>query len=588
MDEEYAKQWVHRGQIGGDMWAKWLGTDLVRTFATGINPEFALANFPRDLAYIFVTTNEYSPHLPVAIAQGAKDMANVIGDTVMRKGRYEEYILQGGGMSFLTHGARRHTQPTMGTAWEKARSVLGYVNESAEILTRLMVRERAIRNGTTTEEATWHARRYIDFSQGGSAAKQADVFLPYLNAAIQGMRGYARAVKQRPMETAYKTMQFGTAASMAWLYNELNFPEVMAQIGPDEKARFWIFPTGQSYQDEQGNTKHLYARVAVEHTLMPIKSGFEALMARGVKGETPTREVVAAFANATSILGEPSMSMPPAMKAVAQYMSNYDFYTKDEIWKGPEVLPGDEVRRYPNRPTGQAAVDVAMTAREVAGIELSPERLERSIGALVPRNVYTTALSSGYAALRNTEEYQLAQHRATEDTLAQTPFLRRVLGRTHPLARADDMMTQLSQEATSDEQQFNDRIYRLATVAHNEGRSPGKGPEFQEVKALIKGAPAPIQERLTNRYLRIMHSRKAAEMLKGVDHYEASNPVWWLAVGGLHAKARAEVVYNAWRGTPLGQRARLLRYALTTPGGSNREFRVEFDRLTKERGRDFP
>ena len=599
MDEEYAKQWVHRGQIGGDMWAKFLGTDLMRTFATGINPEFALANFPRDIAYIFMTTNEYSPHLPAAIAQGAKDMSAVIGDTVMRKGRYEEYIRQGGGMSFLTHGARKHSRgqtqllpwlkvPKMDLAWEKTRTVLGYVNESAEILTRLMVRERAIKNGATTEQATWHARRYIDFSQGGHAAKQADVFLPYLNASIQGMRGFARAAKQRPIETAYRTMQFGAAASIVWLHNELNYPEVMAQISPNEKARFWILPTGQSYQDEQGNTKHLYTRVAVEHTLMPIKSGFEALMARGVKGELPTREVVAAFANSASILGDPMSTMPPALRAVAQYMSNYDFYTKDKIWKGPDVLPGDEVKRYPNRPTAQAAVDAARTAREVAGIELSPERLERSIGAIVSRNVYTGTLNAGYAAVRNTPEYQLAQNRATEDALAQTPFLRRVLGRTHPLARADDMMTQLSQEASSDEKVFNDKIYQLATLAYNEGRTPGKGPEFQEVKALIKGAPAAIQERLANRYMRIMHSRKASEMLKGIDHYEASNPVWWLAVGGLHAKARAEVVYNAWRGTPPNQRGRLLRYALTTPGGKNREFKAEFDRLTKERGRDFP
>jgi len=53
--------------------------------------------------------------------------------------------------------------------------------------------EQAYKNKDITREATFAARDYMDFGQGGGIAKALDNAIPYLNASIQGTRGMFRA-----------------------------------------------------------------------------------------------------------------------------------------------------------------------------------------------------------------------------------------------------------------------------------------------------------------------------------------------------------------------------------------------------------
>jgi hypothetical protein len=68
------------------------------------------------------------------------------------------------------------------------------------LLTRLAIRERALRRGKDGKEATFAARDYMDFGQGGTIVKALDNAIPYLSAGVQGMRGFWRALKDNPAE----------------------------------------------------------------------------------------------------------------------------------------------------------------------------------------------------------------------------------------------------------------------------------------------------------------------------------------------------------------------------------------------------
>ncbi len=187
MPDAMAKEWVLSDPTINAQVANvvgWLsGSSVLKPMATGLNPEFALTNFPRDIAHIWLVTNEYSPFLPKATAQMGADLMATVGDAFMRKGSYIDYINEGGGMQFLTHQGKITSK--VGGKLGQLQDVLGYLGETSEIWTRLALRRRALKRGASPHEATWQARNYLDFNQGGPLIKAIDTGVPYLNAGIQ-------------------------------------------------------------------------------------------------------------------------------------------------------------------------------------------------------------------------------------------------------------------------------------------------------------------------------------------------------------------------------------------------------------------
>ncbi|GAH76789.1 unnamed protein product, partial [marine sediment metagenome] len=152
--------------------------------------------------------------------QIARDFMATAKDTFLRKGRWIDYLDEGGGMTFLTHQGKPFK--TMGkrgiyTAIKRLQQVLGYIGETSEIWTRLALRQRALRGGASPHEATWIARNYLDFNQGGSFMKAIDIGLPYVNAGVQGTRGIFRSLADRPVDTLWKFAQLGALASGLFL-----------------------------------------------------------------------------------------------------------------------------------------------------------------------------------------------------------------------------------------------------------------------------------------------------------------------------------------------------------------------------------
>ena len=220
---------------------RWSGSNILRFMATAGNPEFAVSNLARDMAHIWLVTDEFSKNAFKAIPQMGSDMFHVFTDAVGRKGAYLDYINEGGGMSFLTHQGRI-TEKTMG-ALANFQKVVSYMGETSEIMTRLALRRRALTNlrkagGIKTaddmllaqRQATWEARNFLDFSQGGSAIKAADNAIPYLNASIQGTRGLFRAARANPKAFIAKASQVMALSAGLYAANRFVNPKTLAQV----------------------------------------------------------------------------------------------------------------------------------------------------------------------------------------------------------------------------------------------------------------------------------------------------------------------------------------------------------------------
>ncbi len=429
MPTEMATEWVLRDpQINSQLanTIGWLsGAKVLRATATGLNPEFAITNFPRDIAHLWFVTREYSKHLPVSIPQLGIDLATVLTDAMTKKGRYIEYIKEGGGMDFLTHQGRI-ANPQQGV-FKAMQEFAGYLGETSEILTRLALRERAIKNNKSPQEATWIARNYIDFSQGGSWIKALDAGVPYLNAGIQGTRGIFRAFKENPKVATYKFAQIGTIAAALYTANKMINSDAYDAISEHEKANYWIITTPINGIDKKGNKRYLYFRIAKDHGQRAGAAIFEGLMAKSMGEEINIEQITQAAKSFLPYM--PTENLPPAMTAILGYYANKDFWRNKDIWnkywKRKEI--GEKGVQEEYLPWTHPAL--------VKGGQIfnfSPERMRYSLGQFfASNNVFVGLVGNGLRSIM--DELPNQKEKELMDKINyDVPFLRRFLHFTKP------------------------------------------------------------------------------------------------------------------------------------------------------------
>lgn len=555
MPEGLAKGWVSQDPAISSQAANiigWLsGARILRPMATGLNPEFALTNLPRDIAHAWITTYEYSSHIPIAASQMAKDYVKVLPDTIMRAGRWKDYINEGGGMEFLTHMGRtkiRGQEPMKGL-----QRVLGYIGETSEIWTRLALRERALNNGKPPHEATWIARTYLDFSQGGSFIKAADSGVPYLNAGVQGTRGIVRAAREKPRVFIYKTAEIATLATGIYLANRYRNPECWESVSPHDKVNSFIITTPLTYTDEEGNTRHLYFKVAKDQGQKLICTIFENLMAKSLGEEIDVDQVTAAAQELITLA--PQDLLPPTMDAMLGYYANKDFWRNEEIWKGPEVIPSQEYRAY----THPAFVRLG----ELTG--MSPERAQYALEQYFTYgNIYTSMVGGGLREIMDKLPEDVKEQ-ATADMLRQAPFLRRVLKATDPYTQyAKDVEEAKLEDATR-------RYIQTRTLDSMSELYYAKKTDEREIKMFIAEQPWQDRERLMQRHRRFGRL------------YQIPDKRWWLNLVDMPSpEAAATVFWTRWQQGDATEKKRLDKNLRQVPGLVSDRFMLRLNQLKRK------
>lgn len=539
------------------------GSPVLRTFATGIEWSFALANLPRDIMHIWYAAREfkdgnwkplYNSNMPVYGVQMGLDLTGVFNDAALRKGKYLDYIKEGGGMEFLVHQGRlmqrgRHIEGSV----DKVQNVLGYPGETSEIMTRLAVRDRVIKKRANeqelsyeeaskdkkiTQEATFAARDYMDFGQGGGVAKALDNGIPYLNASIQGTRGLFRAFKDNPAQSTYKLAQFAVLVTGLYIANQGLNPKTMEALkGNIDMQGNLVIPLGDTFgfDDEKGQRRYPYMKIPLDPSQKFFKTFFEASYDKSVGNKVDVDAVTNSLSQISPVS---TSSLPPTVSGPLGYMYNKDFWLNEDIWKKtdkPLGWPQSKEEYIPGK-TPQAFID----AGAITG--LSPERLKYTMSELVTGgSMWAWIAGQGYDSMfkdvpQNKREFHLAE------TLARTPISKRFIGITNPYTQFASPIEQAKEESMMKRWVENRGLDQRVESYLYEG---GKRSEVIDyIQATAKDQDT--QDRLKDRFI-------FQEKIKALP-----NRAFWLSLKSIpDTEARAKVFVERYDSAPAAAREQM-------------------------------
>ena len=554
LSPEMAKEWITNSPELSYKMSQFIryasGSPVTRTFATGINWGFALANLPRDVMHTWFTARTfkdgkwesvYSPHGPVSGLQITNDLRSVFLDAATKGKRYQEYIEQGGGMEFLVHQGRlfqrgRHIEMPLDDIY----NFFGYFGETSEVMTRLAIRERVIKNrakeqGITVEEArknkditreaTFAARDYMDFSQGGGITKAVDNGIPYLNAAVQGSRGLFRAFKDNPAVSTYKLAQFTAVTTGLYLGAKAIHPETMKDMqGNKDQENNLIIPLGDKFGfvDERGQTRYPYLKIPIDPGQKFFKAFFEASADKMLGNEVDIDRVIETLKGQSPV---DVTTLPPSVSGIVGYATNKDFWRNEDIWRKtqkPLSFPESKEEYIPSE-TPQALIDIG----QMTG--LSPERLKYALEELLTTdNMYSQLLGKGYDELFGTDIPEDMREKHLAMTLAQMPVVKRFFGVTNPYSKFGQSIDKVQEKQVVKRWIENRELDRLA-----EGYLFEDSVKRSEVvKYITSVKDRDTRDRLKDRFV-------FQETIK-----DLPNRSFWLRMKGLAPEARAKIYVN--------------------------------------------
>lgn len=559
MKSEYAKEWRQNDPlINSELvsWLQWLtGAKLVRALATGYNPAFLVTNIPRDLVTIWMQSEKkgYSPHAPIAAAEIAADLVKVAGDAWGRKGRYVDYVDQGGGRELLTHeGALSSRRENLAPAVAKVQKVSSYINEFSEVVTRLAYRERMIKNGMDPASASKAAGEYVDFSRGGSVAKAVDrMGIPYLNAAIQGTRSLARSAGRDPGAFAYKTAQLMVGAAGVYALNQITNPEGWANVSDREKADNFILmlPKAFEYTDKDGTTVSPYLKISKEQSTRPFTTVAE-LFTHWANGGKPTKQQLEMALGAAVPISIDKM--PPAAAAFWTYALNADTYRKEPVWKGKQEI--EPYAEYTNNTNPiYTAIGKATATSDDRGVMrggASPERLKASVEKIItPSNAYLqlagNALTDLYEKMNPSDKVEFAK--GNYEKLRSIPGVSRLLSGAKDTEQFREGIREARTGTATQQFEVNKTLDAMVLRYVKTGQTDAD--LYDKIVSYVDKQSGEARSRLEHRIEGLMETANLPD--RG----------WWMAVRALQPEDRAEQFKARYNTVPAAEQQRMLEIA---------------------------
>lgn len=582
MPDELAREWIERDPMlsqRGAEWAQWLtGTKVLKMGATGVNPEFAFTNFPRDQSLVFLTTNEHSSFLPMYFAQMGRDLIETFPDALTGKGLYQDYIEAGGGMDFLAQQAFNRAPMTRGGTLSTLKDIAAYLGTVSERWTRLALTKRALKNGKTMDEAAHIGRSYLDFSQGGHVAKGLDNFIPYLNANIRATASAATAARRNPKLFAWKMGQlmsagFGLSAALYTKYKDFT-----DKIDPVTRSRNWLFPMPWTYTDPDGNKRYRYLAIPKDSTAIFFTGVADMFARRIFNDEIPDDTTLDMLRRSWEDLEQPvkqsfsifdlSSVAPPTFQAAGAYVFNKDFWRNEDVWYDSNgfnnVFPWAEVYKSTSpfyRKVGEVSKDVFGEANSI-----SPARLERAAQKIFPTNIWTSSLDMGYKGIRDAmldDEAQLSDQ-VIDDEVRRIPFVRKILKTTPALSQQEIKDIEFIKKKSNTERILQNRGLDDLMYGMERGEAT-----FDDMAEYIRAQDEQTQERLIGR-------AENFAALQGIPERS-----WWMNRASIqNPEERARNIWAVYiKETPENQ-DRMLEIMNRIPGFASKRFREEIKRLS--------
>src|SRR3990167_9266099 len=221
-----------------------IGSRALRMGATTFSPGFALTNPIRDFQLAKLVSRQMGIKFNVRVWTKGLFEAVRRGDLY---NQYEESLGAFGGFysRLKTPGVpikalRRATQGKSLTIAKTIANPIEWIHtvgETLELAPRLGIFGQAQRQGMGAAEAAFSSRNAtIDFARMGTKMKILNLWVPFINARLQGTINSMGAVKNNPVGSAYIiTTMITLPQVMTYLWNTRRYPEVWDDLSQFEK-----------------------------------------------------------------------------------------------------------------------------------------------------------------------------------------------------------------------------------------------------------------------------------------------------------------------------------------------------------------
>lgn len=401
---------------------------------------------------------------------------------------YQQYFLTGGGntgmMGSINAGAKLTPEiiaPSISDRVFKATNPFEWIKEASRIseeTTRLGVFQKGLKAGMSPPEAAFNARNAsVDFMKAGTQMRIWNMWIPFLNANVQGSVNLIEAARKRPHEFALRAAaNVGLPVTATYVWNTMNFPDTWDNISQREKDDNFIFIRGR----ERDETDKKYTQVSMipKGRIGRILGSPLELMYEQMRGKAPkdfadiAMETMSAispidFAREGQFSPEAiaSSSVPPLVKGALETTYNVNF------WTGRKIV-GD---KYINaKPKDQWDHDTSAMAVYIGDlINVSPMKIENLVGTMTG-GAGRTMLNPYYATQNLKKRFSEAY--ADDERTAQFDILRDI------------------EQDTGSEQAANHRLADQAIITWSNAVPPTPEAKARFVNETFKGNKKAFEE----------------------------------------------------------------------------------------------
>lgn len=328
---------------------------LLRAGAT-LTPEFSLRNPLRDIVQAFVVSESgFNPLIdfPVGLIQ-----------SISKGNLYKKWVYELGSYGNIISNDRNVHKEALERVLKESSSkkfvnvvngkslirVLRAISDTTESATKVGEFRAALRKGASPQEAAYRSRDIMDFGRSGSAIRQTNKIVAFLNANIQGKSKLLRAFKANPSGFTARAFTSITVPTVGiFLMQKYMANDAQKQTIDESPAwmtdTFWLVPIPNTDQ---------VARIPKPFDLSTL---FSNLPERALK-YTYSNDKEAFDGFAKKALADASMpGMITGLLPIIEGMANYSFF------RGGRIIPqGEDGRNYED----QHDINTTSTAKLLA------------------------------------------------------------------------------------------------------------------------------------------------------------------------------------------------------------------------------
>jgi hypothetical protein len=537
------------------------GAPLLRIFATGYNPLFGIGlAVPESLAVVMARGKVYGKDtlLPIALMKMAKDYGIGIYSKVKDTELLRDYFAHGGGMSFMSQEFRpeyRFQQKyrnslefSLAKKWDSVTKGIAFTGEAFEIGIRLAVYRRMIENlkqqfpdlAKTTEGidkikfmAAAEARDIVDFSKGGTLAKDLDTIMPYFNVAIQAVASTFKGIKDNPEKFAAKFAQYSAGLMGLVFANILVYGEdEYEDIDPYIRHRYHVLLLPTMGKDG----KREYIRIKKVQQLVPLTTPIETLarswasyLATGKEKKFSEDEIKAMWDNMAEGVpffvpgidkAQDILTRIPAYDMIAKAFFNYDSFRNATIV--PEqyfgkIKPYAEGRADDKTEFFYKAIAKASESEFIP--DISAPRLKAGTESLItsPTTNFLVGIAYGFtdmstragAAILDIEDVSMSPNQKEKkmesiisdefSRIMEAPkkiFIREVNPKWRDYVRKGSKAEEIVLEEGTEDYVASESIKALARKEKETGKR-----DVEAIKKVLNKIPEPKRERIARKYM---------------------------------------------------------------------------------------